>query len=343
IKMKSSIGFVLLSIYLTSSPCQVVSSRIDSHLNNLSARRVGAQSSTRLVARQNVENFQKFPGKRAGVPAPTVTKQDGFFRVEFGPDNEKFTDLKLALARSCDRQSNRCADKFNKQGRDKTGDCNKQLDLCKAFVEQQVSGTGGTDPTVGGGSGGGGGGGAGQEVNLQKFIESLGGVAAPAVTKRDGVFKVEFGPADEKFTDLKQALTKSCDRQSSLCASNFSKQGLDKSGDCNKQLDRCKASVEQQVAGGGGGGGGGGQVLNLQKFTGALGGVAAPAVTKQDGFFRVEFGPPEEKFNNVKQALIRSCDRQSNLCANNFNNQGANRTKDCNDQLLSCQQFNGGQ
>ncbi|KAI7947861.1 hypothetical protein MJO28_009769 [Puccinia striiformis f. sp. tritici] len=255
--MKSSIGFFLLSIYLTISDCQVVSSRVDYHLNNLLARQEGARSSTRLVARQSGDNLQKFTEKLGGVAAPTVTKQGDIFRVEFGPENEKFSNLKSALTRSCDRQSNRCADNFNKKGPGRTADCNAQLDRCKKSVEQQVSGTGGTDPTVGGGggddrggggggSGGGGSGDGGQEGNLQKFTGKLGGVAAPTVTKQGDVFKVEFGPPDEQFKELKSALTRSCDRQSNRCANKFNKEGGNRTGDCNNQLSACKESVVKQ-------------------------------------------------------------------------------------------------
>ncbi|EHS63311.1 uncharacterized protein PGTG_22789 [Puccinia graminis f. sp. tritici CRL 75-36-700-3] len=41
---------------------------------------------------------------------------------------EKFKKLNAALIRACDRQSNRCADFFNKKGQGKTADCNAQLD-----------------------------------------------------------------------------------------------------------------------------------------------------------------------------------------------------------------------
>ncbi|OAV95573.1 hypothetical protein PTTG_08486 [Puccinia triticina 1-1 BBBD Race 1] len=77
---------------------------------------------------QGGENLQKFNEKLGGVEVPTVTKKGGDFVVQFGPPEEKFKEVKAALIRACDRQSNRCADFFNKKGQGRTSDCNAQLE-----------------------------------------------------------------------------------------------------------------------------------------------------------------------------------------------------------------------
>ncbi|KAG8714800.1 hypothetical protein FRC08_011431 [Ceratobasidium sp. 394] len=84
------------------------------------------------------------------------------------------------------------------------------------------------------------------------------------------------------------------------------------------------------VSGGGSGG-------NLQTFTGALGGVTAPAVTDiGGGQFAVE---GNSNFNSLRNALVRSCDVQNNQCANASNAAGQSKTfsvGDCNAQQATC-------
>lgn len=59
---------------------------------------------------------------------------------------------------------------------------------------------------------------------------------------------------------------------------------------------------------------------NLQTFTGALGGVAAPTVTAAgNGQFQVT---GNDTFNNVQSAIERSCDVQNNKCSNAANSSG---------------------
>ncbi|KAK0469659.1 uncharacterized protein EV420DRAFT_55475 [Desarmillaria tabescens] len=76
---------------------------------------------------------------------------------------------------------------------------------------------------------------------------------------------------------------------------------------------------------------------NLQTFTGALGGVTAPAVTAaSDGQFQVE---GNSEFKTVQDALGRSCDVQHNQCANQANatgNQGGLTVAACTDQQTQC-------
>ncbi|OBZ72196.1 hypothetical protein A0H81_07966 [Grifola frondosa] len=76
---------------------------------------------------------------------------------------------------------------------------------------------------------------------------------------------------------------------------------------------------------------------NLQTFTGALGGVTAPVVTALgNGQFQVE---GNSAFNNVNDALSRSCDVQNNQCADNANatgNQGDITVAACGTQLQQC-------
>ncbi|KAJ6494850.1 hypothetical protein C8R47DRAFT_1117481 [Mycena vitilis] len=58
---------------------------------------------------------------------------------------------------------------------------------------------------------------------------------------------------------------------------------------------------------------------NLQSFTGALGGIAAPAVVASGSQFQVE---GNSVFNKETDALARSCDVQKNACANAANASG---------------------
>ncbi|PIL35678.1 hypothetical protein GSI_02408 [Ganoderma sinense ZZ0214-1] len=76
---------------------------------------------------------------------------------------------------------------------------------------------------------------------------------------------------------------------------------------------------------------------NLQTFTGALGGVTAPAVTAtSDGQFQVD---GNSAFKDLSNALTRSCDVQHNKCANAANasgNQGDLTVAACGDQQTQC-------
>ncbi|CDO74976.1 hypothetical protein BN946_scf184945.g48 [Trametes cinnabarina] len=76
---------------------------------------------------------------------------------------------------------------------------------------------------------------------------------------------------------------------------------------------------------------------NLQKFTGALGGVTAPPVTQNaDGSFQVQ---GNSSFKDLANALTRSCDVQHNQCANAANasgNKGDLTVAACGDQQTQC-------
>ncbi|KAK1231183.1 hypothetical protein PQX77_005709 [Marasmius sp. AFHP31] len=73
---------------------------------------------------------------------------------------------------------------------------------------------------------------------------------------------------------------------------------------------------------------------NLQTFTGALGGQAAPAVTPGGRGFQVE---GSDDFLNVGAALGRSCDIQKNKCANVANSGGGDfSVSDCDAQGNEC-------
>ncbi|KAF4613479.1 hypothetical protein D9613_007807 [Agrocybe pediades] len=76
---------------------------------------------------------------------------------------------------------------------------------------------------------------------------------------------------------------------------------------------------------------------NLQSFTGALGGVTAPAVTALGGGqFQVA---GNSAFNNQKNALVRSCDVQSNKCsdaANASGNKNGLTVSACSAQAVQC-------
>ncbi|EKM58301.1 uncharacterized protein PHACADRAFT_252512 [Phanerochaete carnosa HHB-10118-sp] len=75
---------------------------------------------------------------------------------------------------------------------------------------------------------------------------------------------------------------------------------------------------------------------NLQTFTGALGGVSAPAVTAAGSQFQVE---GNSLFNDLPSALDRSCSVQNNLCADAANasaNQNGLTVGACSTQLTAC-------
>ncbi|KAI8980095.1 hypothetical protein BD414DRAFT_109879 [Trametes punicea] len=76
---------------------------------------------------------------------------------------------------------------------------------------------------------------------------------------------------------------------------------------------------------------------NLQTFTGALGGITAPPVTQNaDGTFQVQ---GNSAFQDLANALTRSCDVQHNQCANAANasgNKGALTVAACGAQQTQC-------
>ncbi|KAF8322504.1 hypothetical protein DL93DRAFT_2050560 [Clavulina sp. PMI_390] len=72
---------------------------------------------------------------------------------------------------------------------------------------------------------------------------------------------------------------------------------------------------------------------NLQTFTGALGGISAPAVTKSGNNFVTD----NSNFVTINAALGRSCDVQHNQCANLANSGGQSFTVgDCDTQDTQC-------
>ncbi|KAJ3485534.1 hypothetical protein NLI96_g4902 [Meripilus lineatus] len=75
---------------------------------------------------------------------------------------------------------------------------------------------------------------------------------------------------------------------------------------------------------------------NLQKFTGALGGVSPPAVTAGGRGF-VTNGAD---FLNLAAAVGRSCDVQHNQCANKANSGGGFSVGDCDQQNNACRAAN---
>ncbi|CAE6470103.1 unnamed protein product [Rhizoctonia solani] len=75
---------------------------------------------------------------------------------------------------------------------------------------------------------------------------------------------------------------------------------------------------------------------NLQTFSETLGGVVAPKVTANGNQFLVE---GNSNFNDLRNALVRSCDVQNNQCANASNAAGQSKTfsvADCNAQQAKC-------
>lgn len=81
---------------------------------------------------------------------------------------------------------------------------------------------------------------------------------------------------------------------------------------------------------------GGATGSNLQTFTAALGGVTAPSVTASGTQFAVQ---GNSNFNDLRSALVRSCDVQNNQCANASNGAGQSKTfsvGDCNTQQAAC-------
>ncbi|CAE6518442.1 unnamed protein product [Rhizoctonia solani] len=75
---------------------------------------------------------------------------------------------------------------------------------------------------------------------------------------------------------------------------------------------------------------------NLQTFSESLGNVVAPKVTASGNQFLVE---GNSSFNDLRNALVRSCDVQNNQCANASNAAGQSKTfsvADCNAQQAKC-------
>ncbi|GAB1517254.1 hypothetical protein RhiTH_000298 [Rhizoctonia solani] len=88
--------------------------------------------------------------------------------------------------------------------------------------------------------------------------------------------------------------------------------------------------------GGDSGNGGDNGGNNLQVFSQSLGGVVAPKVTASGNQFQVE---GNSLFNDLRNALARSCDVQNNQCANASNAAGQSKTfsvAECNAQQQQC-------
>lgn len=78
---------------------------------------------------------------------------------------------------------------------------------------------------------------------------------------------------------------------------------------------------------------------NLQKFTGGLGGITAPAVRAGGRGFQVD---NNSDFLNVAAALGRSCDVQHNQCANAANSKkGVDSVSACDAQNDDCRKLIG--
>ncbi|KAK3330959.1 hypothetical protein B0H66DRAFT_82990 [Apodospora peruviana] len=75
---------------------------------------------------------------------------------------------------------------------------------------------------------------------------------------------------------------------------------------------------------------------NLQVFSGALGGVAASAIT-DSGDPQRPFGVDGDTFPDFATAAIRACDNQKNSCAKQANSQqGTFKVSDCDKQSEEC-------
>ncbi|KAF2468557.1 uncharacterized protein BDR25DRAFT_373144 [Lindgomyces ingoldianus] len=79
---------------------------------------------------------------------------------------------------------------------------------------------------------------------------------------------------------------------------------------------------------------------NSQKFTGALGGIAATPVLDSGNADR-PFSVKGDTFVNIGAALQRSCDQQFNACANAANAGAVDfSSSDCQDQKTQCSAAN---
>lgn len=79
--------------------------------------------------------------------------------------------------------------------------------------------------------------------------------------------------------------------------------------------------------------GAGNGVVNLQAFSGSLGGIDAPTVTEGGRGFEVE---NNADFLNLSAAIGRSCDVQKNQCANAANSGADFSVSDCDAQAAAC-------
>ncbi|KAH6645844.1 hypothetical protein BKA67DRAFT_87743 [Truncatella angustata] len=78
-------------------------------------------------------------------------------------------------------------------------------------------------------------------TNLQAFSGSLGGAAAPAITKSSDPAR-PFTVDGDTFNDFSTAAQRACDNQKNQCAdiANSQKDGSLKVGDCDQQNTQCK-------------------------------------------------------------------------------------------------------
>ncbi|KAK3693778.1 hypothetical protein B0T22DRAFT_50898 [Podospora appendiculata] len=76
--------------------------------------------------------------------------------------------------------------------------------------------------------------------------------------------------------------------------------------------------------------------VNLQTFTGSLGGIKASAITNS-GDPKRPFGVDGDTFPDFETAATRACDNQKNECAQAANNKtGSFAVGDCDKQQVEC-------
>ncbi|EIN04862.1 hypothetical protein PUNSTDRAFT_75322 [Punctularia strigosozonata HHB-11173 SS5] len=151
--------------------------------------------------------------------------------------------------------------------------------------------------------------------------------AADTVTAKTGGQADAFNAVFGITTDF--AAVASVDDQGNVIAGTGSSAASSASSSASASSITSSAAASSTSAASAGG--------NLQTFTGALGGVTAPAVTANaDGSFQVD---GNASFKDEQNALVRSCDVQHNQCANAANasgNKGALTVAACGDQQTQC-------
>jgi hypothetical protein len=147
-------------------------------------------------------------------------------------------------------------------------------------------------------------------VNVQSFTGALGG-PAPAVIS--SAAERPFAVNGATFLNIGAAIQRSCAIQNNAC-SNAANSGQNIAGGvgaCNAQEDACLAAANLKVKARQATG-----TVNVQSFTGALGGPA-PAVISSAA--ERPFAVNGATFLNIGAAIQRSCAVQNNACSNAAN------------------------
>ncbi|KAH9814129.1 hypothetical protein DFH28DRAFT_1169172 [Melampsora americana] len=273
--------------------------------NNLAANNTTPSPSTTPPATQSTEgNLQTFTGALGGIPPPKVVKGEKKFDV-IKADGSKATlgTLKNALVRSCDVQFNKCADAFNLKKTPGTSldACGKQKTECIASTDESVKKAGDLSSS-----------------STTKSTETANKTttSVPANNTKntlEGTLQLLASTTSPTDNPTPATNITTTPTNTTTPATNTTtppvKDTSPPATNTTTPPANTTTTPESQTGEG-----------NFQTFTGALGNIPAPKVVKNgDKFDVLKAKGGKATLNQLKSAIVRSCDVQFNACADAFN------------------------